>query len=446
MKLTNVNLKSNGLSVLVFLFYFILVIALLWYIFHYKEGNEDILTNPQKDLQSINNYLTEQSTNALTSAISPGISTIDRYADPMCKQNEYIYCVDGYIECDDIFGTSQNALQNMAPYTSGSTLAGCGTYINKINLSDYTTDYRDVSYNHSRGVYFDLSQCDTLNYPGKPWKVGGDTTMTFQGCYPSQTQANNAWDALNGIMNINTTEIYKNGDNILIQDTFLRSVQQTLQSSDTQTSLNQILAILDADKNNKLYKMVNNTKYYKGTIKDASTALYTVSLGIPGYAIDIPGVSNQYLLKDSLYNKFANDYYSDLGAGSHTRPVCKSGTFTSCLANPPFIMKNGKYVPTSDSMIQVYPDISHSVDTGAPFKSPLSGPSVDEPSSLLEYNYFKTSNSDSPFIQCIADYGTKIGDNLCCGQKGTLQDTKHVCPAESPTCQGYSKDNYGYCA
>ena len=438
------KVKLNGLTCLnglVFLVYFLLVIALLWYIFHYKEGNQNT------DVDSINKYLTEQSSNELTSnTISPGISTIDRYADPMCNANEYIYCVDGYIECADIFGTSQNALQNMTPYTSGSTLAGCGTYINKVNLSDYTTDYGDVSSNRSRGVYFDLSQCDTLNYPGKPWKVGGDDIMSFQGCYPSQKEGDKAWDALKGILNINTTEIYKKGDNVLIENDYLHTIKQTLQS-DKQTSLKQILAVLDADKHDKLYKMVSNKKYYKGTIKDASTALYTVSLGIPGYAIDIPGVSNQYLLKDSLYNKLTNDYYSDLGAGSHIRPMCKSGTFTSCLANPPFIMKNGKYESTSDPMIQVYPDNPlQDVDTGAPFTSPLLGPSVEEPSSLLEYNYFKTSNNETPFIQCIADYGTNIGDDLCCGQKGKLEDTKHVCPAETPICQGYSKDSYGYCA
>lgn len=437
----NLKLGSTILNSFVFLVYFVLVILLLWYVFYFKEGNQNT------DMDSINKYLMEQPTSVLKSnEISPGISTIDRYADPMCNANEYIYCVDGYIECHDIFGTAQNALQNMAPYTSGSTLAGCGTHINKVDLSDYSTEY-DVSSNRSRGVYFDLSQCDTLNYPGKPWKVGGDDIMTFQGCYPSEREADKAWDALSGILNINTTQIYKKGDNVLIDDTFLRSIQQPLQSKINPTSLTQILAILDADKDIKIYKMVNNKKYYKGTIKDASTALYTVSLGIPGYAIDIPGVSNQYLLKDSLYNKLTNDYYSDLGAGSHIRPVCKTGTFTSCLATPPFIMKHGKYESTSDPMISVYPDISQTdVDTGTSFKSPLLGPSVGEPSSLLEYNYFKTSNNESPFIQCVADYGTNIGDDLCCGQKGTLQNTKHVCPEETPVCQGYSKDSYGYCA
>jgi hypothetical protein len=111
-------------------------------------------------------------------------------------------------------------------------------------------------------------------------------------------------------------------------------------------------------------------------------------------------------------------------------------------------MKDGKYESTSDALIQVYPDnpLQDAADTGSYFKSPLLGPSVDEPSSLLEYNYFKTSNKESPFIQCIADYGTKIGDDLCCGQKGKLEDTKHVCPEETPICQGYSDDNYGYCA
>ena len=428
-------MKVKTKIVSLFLVFIILLFIILWYIFKYKEGNQDT------DTTSINSYLTEQISNNLTSnAVSPGITTIDRYADPMCSANEYIYCVDGYIECDDIFGANQNSLQGMAPYASGNTLAGCGTYVNKINLGDYTTDY-DISTNRVRGVYFDLSQCDSVNYPGKPWKVGGDSILKFQDCFASEQDANNAWDTITNTLGGQRIEIYNVNDQVLIQANYLNTL--------TTQGLPQILAVLDADQHNKLFKIINGQKYYNGTITNADTALYTVTLGIPGSTIDIEGVSNQYLLKNSLYNKYSNDYYSDLGSGSHPRPTCKTGTFTSCLANPPFTIQNGQYVSTSDPMITVA-NATTIADTGAPitpFVSPLLGPSVDQPSSLLEYNYFKNQPSDSPFIQCIADYGTNIGDNLCCGQDGILQDTKHICPSEVPTCQGYSKDDnqYGYC-
>jgi len=51
-------------------------------------------------------------------------------------------------------------------------------------------------------------------------------------------------------------------------------------------------------------------------------------------------------------------------------------------------------------------------------------------------------------IQCIANYGTDLGDPLCCGQKGVLQKsaTKYVCPSSKPTCAGYvCGEKYGKC-
>lgn len=50
--------------------------------------------------------------------------------------------------------------------------------------------------------------------------------------------------------------------------------------------------------------------------------------------------------------------------------------------------------------------------------------------------------------KCIANYGTNIGDPLCCGQKGILQyfASKYVCPASKPTCSNYvCGKKYGIC-
>ena len=51
--------------------------------------------------------------------------------------------------------------------------------------------------------------------------------------------------------------------------------------------------------------------------------------------------------------------------------------------------------------------------------------------------------------QCIANYGTNVGDPLCCGQKGILQyfASKYVCPSSAPTCSNYvCGKSYGTCS
>lgn len=49
-------------------------------------------------------------------------------------------------------------------------------------------------------------------------------------------------------------------------------------------------------------------------------------------------------------------------------------------------------------------------------------------------------------IQCIADFGTNIGDELCCGQSGVLTDTKYVCPSNYSKCENMKcGSKYGAC-
>jgi hypothetical protein len=49
-------------------------------------------------------------------------------------------------------------------------------------------------------------------------------------------------------------------------------------------------------------------------------------------------------------------------------------------------------------------------------------------------------------IPCVADFGTDIGDKLCCGQKGVLQNTKNICPSTKPKCTNFDcKTQLGYC-
>jgi hypothetical protein len=50
-------------------------------------------------------------------------------------------------------------------------------------------------------------------------------------------------------------------------------------------------------------------------------------------------------------------------------------------------------------------------------------------------------------FKCIADFGTNIGDDLCCGQTGVLQDTRYVCPSFKPTCSNFKCGSvFGTCS
>jgi hypothetical protein len=50
-------------------------------------------------------------------------------------------------------------------------------------------------------------------------------------------------------------------------------------------------------------------------------------------------------------------------------------------------------------------------------------------------------------IPCIADFGTNVGDNLCCGQTGVLQNTKYVCPSNAPKCSNFKcGSKFGTCS
>jgi hypothetical protein len=58
------------------------------------------------------------------------------------------------------------------------------------------------------------------------------------------------------------------------------------------------------------------------------------------------------------------------------------------------------------------------------------------------------TSSNGSSKKCIADYGSKTGDPLCCNQKGVLQkwSSEYVCPSTAPSCSGYiCGEKYGTC-
>jgi hypothetical protein len=63
-------------------------------------------------------------------------------------------------------------------------------------------------------------------------------------------------------------------------------------------------------------------------------------------------------------------------------------------------------------------------------------------------NNVEPSNQPISNQRCIADYNTKVGDPLCCGQHARLtqNDNYFVCPASKPTCSGFELNkSWGTC-
>ena len=57
----------------------------------------------------------------------------------------------------------------------------------------------------------------------------------------------------------------------------------------------------------------------------------------------------------------------------------------------------------------------------------------------------KNCPSSNP-IKCLANNNAEIGDPLCCGQTGVVQNTKYNCPSELPNCVGYKcGESWGHC-
>ena len=57
-----------------------------------------------------------------------------------------------------------------------------------------------------------------------------------------------------------------------------------------------------------------------------------------------------------------------------------------------------------------------------------------------------STTCSSTDIPCLADNGAVVGDPLCCGQSGVIQNTKYNCPASAPYCEGYKcGSSWGKC-
>ena len=97
---------------------------------------------------------------------------------------------------------------------------------------------------------------------------------------------------------------------------------------------------------------------------------------------------------------------------------------------------------------------SSSSSSGSSSSSSSSTPSGTSNNALngtdIGSSSIKSSSSDKcseTSIKCVADFGTNIGDKLCCGQTGVLQNTKYICPSVKPTCSNFKCGSaFGICS
>jgi hypothetical protein len=96
----------------------------------------------------------------------------------------------------------------------------------------------------------------------------------------------------------------------------------------------------------------------------------------------------------------------------------------------------------SVNVIENPPDTSIIQNTIETIQSPISE-TITSP--LTKEKIYPPTDCNAK-IKCKADFGTNIGDSLCCGQLGVLENTNYICPSVKPTCSNFDcKTQFGYC-
>jgi hypothetical protein len=261
----------------------------------------------------LNEYL-ESANKPFVSSDSLRKGVIDRYKDTSCGDNEFIYCLGGQIDCVDIYGdTIPNTLEDMSEsykdYKYGKTYGKCGSYINKINLSEYSNKLSEsLLQTGNVGYYYDLVKCT----PDKPWRVGGEgTPITFNDCYADQDRASGMYSIIRNMNQsdfINKSLVYIESDYIL--------QEYAIKFPTAVTFLNSTKA-----------KWVGNQRMYQGVIKSMNkNNLFDIYVPDESGTLltDIPP---QHLRLPNM-NVKNTPQLDNLPKGSHPRPICRYGKFT----------------------------------------------------------------------------------------------------------------------
>ena len=302
---------------------------------------EDRIKSLNKTVEETNNYLIEANNIAvkkqkvfnnntgvdldlneyLSSIEDPFISSdnarkgiTDRYVDPGCGADEFLYCLGGTIDCVDIYGDPiKDTLQDMSSqyndYDKGKTYGKCGSYVSKESLSDYSRELTDsLIQNGNMGYYYDIVKCT----PEKPWRVGGEgTPIDFNDCAENADKASSIYNLKRGI---NPSD-FVNGGNVYIESEYIVN-DYAIRFPDALQYLNISTS-----------KFIGNQRMYKGVIKSLNTKnLFDV------YVPDSSGVLlidiEPMYLKLPTTNANLKKPISDKPPGYAPRPVCKGGKFT----------------------------------------------------------------------------------------------------------------------
>jgi hypothetical protein len=212
--------------------------------------------------------------------------TRDRYLDPDCNTDEYIYCSGDKITCEDIFG---NPLNDMIKKKNGKafTYSGCGSAINSKSYSQFLDDMTSgLTVEGIQSVFYDLSSCPT----DKPWRVdisAGDLSFNI------------GYNDTSGEVTLLNSDFYKQFDIVYVDGEYLYN------KYNTDPSFNMI----------EKYKIFMNKKvYYKGIIKEdirtKTNKMYDVY--IPDYKKQVfVDIENKYLYKLIEKNILSSVYVTD---------------------------------------------------------------------------------------------------------------------------------------
>jgi len=212
--------------------------------------------------------------------------TQDRYSDPDCANDEYIYCSGDKITCEDIFG---NPLNQMVENKNGKgiTYSGCGSSINSKSYSQFLDDMTSgLTVEGTQSVFHDISSCPS----DTPWRVdipAGDLSF------------NVGYNDTSGEVTLLNSEFYKKFDVVYVDGEYLYNKYKT------DPSFNVI----------EKYKIFMNKKvYYKGIIKEdlKTKPNEKYDVYIPDYKKSVfVDIENEYLYKLIEKNVLSGVYITD---------------------------------------------------------------------------------------------------------------------------------------
>jgi hypothetical protein len=192
----------------------------------------------------------------------------------------------------------------------------------------------------------------------------------------------------------------------------------------------------------KLYKSINAKTIIGKAVSDHSYTTIENEYN--------PGLWNRgYEPDDTSDYSFMNTHYNKASSGSNK---ASSGSNNSSSGSNNSSSGSNKASSGSNNSSSGSNKASSGSNKASSGSNKASSGSNNKASSGSNKSSSGSNNSSYPNtdcgakIPCVADFGSDIGDSLCCGQLGVLQNTKNVCPSTKPKCTNFDcKTQLGYC-